>query len=37
MQIDELETQVAELEGAAEQLDAYTKRLETKYNALQEP
>ena len=30
-QIDVLEAHVAELEGMVEQLDSYSKRLETKY------
>ena len=33
-QIDVLEQQVAELEGAVEQLDSYTKRLESKWQRL---
>ena len=34
LQIDVLEAQVAELEGAVEQLDSYSKRLESKFSAL---
>ena len=36
-QIDVLEAQVSELEGAVEQLDNYTRRLESKFGALQAP
>ena len=36
-QIDVLEAQVTELEGAVEQLDSYSKRLESKFTALQGP
>ena len=36
-QIDVLEAQVAELEGAVDQLDSYSKRLESKYASLQAP
>ena len=34
VQIDVLESQVAELESAVEQLDSYSKRLESKFTAL---
>lgn len=36
-QIDALEAQAAELEGAVEMLDAYSRRLEAKFGALQAP
>ena len=33
-QLDQLDGQVGELEAAVEQLDAYSRRLETKFDAL---